>query len=146
MHAEDADIGQNAVIKYGMYSDILSSDTSEGLENINDLPFLLDPETGDKSLNFDPQKGIVFYIFLSFCTTASSFKSKIKIILGMKGHFEFVITAEDAVGHIDAAKVQIYLLREDQRVRFVVRSQPKEIRARIEDFRSVLSNITDLIG
>ena len=78
--------------------------------------------------------------------TASSFKSTIKIILGMKGHFEFVITAEDAVGHIDAAKVQIYLLREDQRVRFVVRSQPKEIRARIEDFRSVLSNITDLIG
>ena len=64
----------------------------------------------------------------------------------MKGHFEFVITAEDAVGHIDAAKVQIYLLREDQRVRFVVRSQPKEIRARNEDFRSVLSNITDLIG
>ena len=64
----------------------------------------------------------------------------------MKGHFEFVITAEDAVGHIDAAKVQIYLLREDQRVRFVVRSQPKEIRARIEDFRTVLSNITDLIG
>ena len=44
-----------------MYSDILSSDTSEGLENINDLPFLLDPETGDISLNFDPQKGIVIY-------------------------------------------------------------------------------------
>ena len=42
-----------------MYSDILSSDTSEGLENINNLPFLLDPETGDISLNFDPQKGIV---------------------------------------------------------------------------------------
>ena len=42
-----------------MYSDILSSDTSEGLENINDLPFLLEPETGDISLNFDPQKGIV---------------------------------------------------------------------------------------
>ena len=64
----------------------------------------------------------------------------------MKGHFEFVVTAEDSVGHIDAAKVQIYLLREDQRVRFVVRSQPKEIRARIDDFRHVLSNITDSIG
>ena len=48
-----------------MYSDILSSDTSEGLENINDLPFLLDPETGDISLNFDPQKGIVIYTFQS---------------------------------------------------------------------------------
>ena len=64
----------------------------------------------------------------------------------MKGHFEFVITAEDAIGHIDAAKVQIYLLREDQRVRFVVRSQPKEIRAHIDKFRSRLSNITDSIG
>ena len=73
MHAEDADIGKNAVIKYGMYSDILSSDTSEGLENINDLPFLLDPETGDISLNFDPQKGIVFNIYLIFCTARNGF-------------------------------------------------------------------------
>ena len=64
----------------------------------------------------------------------------------MKGHFEFVITAEDKVGHIDAAKVQIYLLREDQRVRFVVRGQPKEIRAEIDEFRNRLSNITDSIG
>ena len=50
-----------------MYSDILSSDTSEGLENINDLPFLLDPETGDISLNFDPQKGIFMHIFFMGC-------------------------------------------------------------------------------
>ena len=64
----------------------------------------------------------------------------------MKGHFEFVITAEDKVGHIDAAKVQIYLLREDQRVRFVVRGQPKEIRSEIDEFRNRLSNITDSIG
>ena len=69
-----------------------------------------------------------------------------KMIIGMKGHFEFVITAEDKVGHIDAAKVQIYLLREDQRVRFVVRGQPKEIRSQIDEFRSRLSNITDSIG
>ena len=47
-----------------MYSDILSSDTSEGLENINDLPFLLDPETGDISLNFDPQKGLKKFKYL----------------------------------------------------------------------------------
>ena len=67
-------------------------------------------------------------------------------MIGMKGHFEFVITAEDKVGHIDAAKVQIYLLREDQRVRFVVRGQPKEIRSQIDEFRSRLSNITDSIG
>ena len=57
MHADDADVGSNALIKYGMYSDILSSESSEGLENINDLPFLLDPENGEISLNFDPQKG-----------------------------------------------------------------------------------------
>ena len=60
VHAEDADTGKNAHIKYGMYSDILSSESSEGLENISDLPFLLDPETGDISLNFDPQKGTTF--------------------------------------------------------------------------------------
>ena len=49
-----------------MYSDILSSESSEGLENINDLPFLLDPETGEISLNFDPQKGWYYFYILHY--------------------------------------------------------------------------------
>ena len=59
-----------------MYSDILSSDTSEGLENINDLPFLLDPETGDISLNFDPQKGNFMHIFFMGCNKVGTLGGK----------------------------------------------------------------------
>ena len=71
-------------------------------------------------LNFDPQKG-------------------------MKGYFAFHVSVRDGFGHADKATVQIYLLREDQRVRFVFRSQPAEIRARINRFREVLGKVTDSI-
>jgi hypothetical protein len=65
------------------------SSSSENLENLNDPPFLVHPETGEISVNFDPQKG-------------------------MKGYFEFVVTVSDKAGHTDEAQVQIYLLRADQ--------------------------------
>ena len=42
---------------------------------------------------------------------------------GMKGHFDFGVRVADRAGHVDKAEVQIYLLREDQRVRFVMRNQ-----------------------
>ena len=57
---------------------------------------------------------------------------------GMKGYFAFHVSVRDGFGHVDKATVQIYLLREDQRVRFVFRNQPAEIRARIGRFREVL--------
>ena len=119
VHAFDVDEGDNADIIYSVYDGIRASELSEGLEGITD-PFMLNQTSGDIILNFDPQDG-------------------------MKGHFEFVVTARDRSKHIDAAKVQIYLIREDQRVKFVMRSHPAEIRARIDDFRSVLSNVTDAI-
>ena len=66
--------------------------------------------------------------------------------LGMKGYFAFHVSVRDGFGHVDKATVQIYLLREDQRVRFVFRSQPAEIRARINRFREVLGKVTGSIG
>lgn len=45
----------------------------------------------------------------------------------------------------DAAHVFIYLLREDQRVKFVLRQQPAQVRDHIQKFRTVLSNVTDAI-
>ena len=66
-----------------------TSVTSEGLENINRPPFLVDPLSGDISVNFDTQKG-------------------------MKGYFEFPVVVTDEAGHTDEADVQIYLLRADQ--------------------------------
>lgn len=43
------------------------------------------------------------------------------------------------------ARVFIYLLREDQRVRFVLRQHPFEVRDRVQPFRESLANVTGAI-
>lgn len=43
--------------------------------------------------------------------------------------------ANDTGGLQDKARVFIYLLREDQRVRFILRQQPMELRSRMDSFR-----------
>lgn len=50
--------------------------------------------------------------------------------------------ANDTGGLEDEAHVFIYLLREDQRVRFVLRAHPSEIRDKIHIFRSHLAKVT----
>ncbi|KAK1135246.1 hypothetical protein K0M31_008017 [Melipona bicolor] len=56
-----------------------------------------------------------------------------------------VVLANDTHGLKDTARVFIYLLREDQRVRFVLRQHPPEVRNRIEMFRETLGNVTGAI-
>ncbi|BFF92829.1 cadherin-23 [Drosophila madeirensis] len=119
VEATDADEGSNAKIGYYQIGEIRQT-LSEGLENVRKAPFLLDPETGEVQLNFDPQKG-------------------------MKGYFDFVVLANDTLGMRDVAHVFIYLLREDQKVRFVFRLQPDELRSRVDIFRDTLGNITESI-
>ncbi|KAH8267311.1 hypothetical protein KR018_005727 [Drosophila ironensis] len=119
VEATDADEGENGRIGYYQIGEIRQT-LSEGLENVKKAPFLLDPETGEVQLNFDPQKG-------------------------MKGYFDFVVLANDTLGMRDIAHVFIYLLREDQKVRFVFRLQPDELRARVDTFRDTLGNITESI-
>ncbi|KAH8330723.1 hypothetical protein KR067_006821 [Drosophila pandora] len=119
VEATDADEGENAKIGYYQVGDIRQT-LSEGLENVKKAPFLLDPETGEVQLNFDPQKG-------------------------MKGYFDFMVLANDTLGMRDVAHVFIYLLREDQKVRFVFRLQPDELRSRVDTFTDTLGNITDSI-
>lgn len=53
--------------------------------------------------------------------------------------------ANDTGGLQDEAHVFIYLLREDQRVRFVLRSHPSEIRDKIHVFRAQLAKVTDSV-
>ncbi|XP_068152690.1 cadherin-23 [Drosophila tropicalis] len=119
VEAFDADEGLNGKIGYYQVGDIRQT-LSEGLENVRKAPFLVDAETGDVQLNFDPQKG-------------------------MKGYFDFMVLANDTLGMRDVAHVFIYLLREDQKVRFVFRLQPDELRSRVGTFRDTLGNITESI-
>lgn len=102
-------MGPNAEVSYYLIGRIKMTLT-EGLDNIHRPPFLVERETGAVLLNFDPQ-------------------------YGMKGYFDFMIVANDTGGLQDMARVFIYLLREDQRVRFILRQQVAELRDKIEVFR-----------
>ena len=108
-----------STLQYSLCSPITPI-VSEGFEPSSLEPFAVDSGTGDILLNFDPQTH-------------------------QKGHFTFSVCVKDEGGLSDRAEVFIYLLREDQRVKFVMRSHPEEIRAKMLKFRSVLSNATDAI-
>ncbi|CAH1406526.1 unnamed protein product [Nezara viridula] len=117
--ATDPDLGRNGKMSYYMTSEVKMT-LSEGMDNIQTPPFIVDKDTGSVFVNFDPQKG-------------------------MKGYFDFTVMVNDTGGLSDTAHVFIYLLREDQRVKFVLRQHPQELRANIDKFRDVLGNVTGAI-
>ena len=109
VQAIDLDEGANGKIRYSIIGSPQSND-AEFLENIKNEPFVVNADNGDISLNFDPQ-------------------------LNMKGYFDFYVMANDTDNLQDTARVKIYLLRNDQRVLFVLRLTPQELRERLEKFR-----------
>lgn len=109
LKATDADVGENAKLSF-FHVGRIHRTLAEGLETIKDPSFLIEKNTGSVKLNFDPQKG-------------------------MKGYFDFTVVVRDSDGLNDTAHVFIYLLREDQRVRFVLRQQNFELREKIDKFR-----------
>jgi hypothetical protein len=109
LRASDADSGVNAKMAFFQIGKIHRT-LAEGLDTIKDSSFLIEKDTGSVKLNFDPQKD-------------------------MKGYFDFTVMVKDKDGFNDTAHVFIYLLREDQRVRFVLRQQSLETRERIDQFR-----------
>ncbi|CAG0922117.1 unnamed protein product [Notodromas monacha] len=117
--AVDPDYGQNAELTFAIVPPIRET-LSEGLESLRGPPFLVDEKNGVLQLNFDPQPG-------------------------MKGYFDFEVTVNDTGGLWDKSRVFIYLLREDQRVRFLLRLTPGELRGRLEVFQEALSNVTSSI-
>lgn len=109
LKAFDPDLGLNAKLSFFQVGKIHRT-LAEGLESVKEPSFLIDKDSGSLKLNFDPQKG-------------------------MKGYFDFTVVVRDRDGFNDTAHVFIYLLREDQRVRFVLRQQNFEIREKIDKFR-----------
>ena len=82
---EEKELYQNLLqVEYEIYEEIASS--GQNLEGAQDPKFVLNKTSGEVKLNFDP-------------------------LQGMKGHFEFVVIATDPSGHLDAARVKIYLIR-----------------------------------
>jgi cadherin 23 len=109
IRAIDADYGENAKLSYFQVGKIHRT-LAEGLDTIKEQPFLIDKETGSVKLNFDPQKG-------------------------MKGYFDFKVSVKDVGGFNDTAHIFIYLLRDDQRLKIVLRQQNFEIRERVDKFK-----------
>merc|ERR1719411_966156 len=119
VQAKDADYGLNAELEFFICSKVTPI-VYEGMDLNTTTAFVMDPVTGEIILNFDPQKN-------------------------QKGYFGFDVCVRDIGGQTDQAEVYIYLLREDQRVKFVLRSHPEEVRSRLLDFRSVIADITSSI-
>lgn len=61
------------------------------------------------------------------------------------GYFQLEILACDFAGHSTTTNVNIYILRDDQRVKIVFNEIPDFVRANQEDFINLLSNITGAI-
>ncbi|XP_053680882.1 cadherin-23 [Anopheles nili] len=119
LKANDADDGLNGLVRYYRHGEVRKT-LAEGLDDLRHDPFLVDAETGNVLLNFFPQKS-------------------------MRGYFDFPVTANDSYGCHDRAHVFIYLIREDQRVKFILRQRPSEIRHNIQSFREILSNVSGCI-
>ncbi|KAK6628109.1 hypothetical protein RUM44_010591 [Polyplax serrata] len=117
--AIDKDEGRNGQIRYYRIGDVRMTVT-EGMDRVQQQPFLVNEKTGSLYLNFYPQND-------------------------MKGYFQLTVLANDTGGLQDTAEVYIYLLRKDQRVRFVLRQHPSELRERIDKFRDGLKDITGAV-
>ncbi|XP_034041014.1 cadherin-23-like [Thalassophryne amazonica] len=61
------------------------------------------------------------------------------------GYFQLEILACDTAGQSDSAKVGIYILRDDQRVKIVINEIPEKVRLFQENFINLLSNITGAV-
>jgi cadherin 23 len=110
--AQDADADDNGKIRYSIVPGSTQASQTEALGTmVTAEPFAVDSSSGQITLNFDPRRD-------------------------MKGYFEFDVQASDSGGLSDTAKVKVYLLREDQRVMFILRLSPQEIRERLEKFRA----------
>lgn len=61
------------------------------------------------------------------------------------GYFQLEILACDLAGHSATSNVNIYILRDDQRVKIVFNEIPDWVRENQDDFIGLLSNITGAI-
>jgi hypothetical protein len=58
--------------------------------------------------------------------------------------FVLKVYVNDSSGFDDTTRVLVYLLRQDQRVNFVLRQHPQFLRTRIDQFREYVSIIKSL--
>jgi len=86
-----------------------------------------------------------FYPFVSTGLTDGVIRTYDLFTAYSPGYFQLEILACDFVGHSTTANVNIYILRDDQRVKIVFNEIPDVVRENQEEFVNLLSNITGAI-
>ncbi|XP_068597669.1 cadherin-23 [Brachionichthys hirsutus] len=117
--ALDNDIGNNSLVEYHIVTMRYFQSQSNGSEDVGSF-FIIGLKDGiirthDLLTTFDP------------------------------GYFQLEILACDYAGHSTTTNVNIYILRDDQRVKIVFNEIPDVVRENEEDFINLLSNITGAI-
>ncbi|KAM4730337.1 cadherin-23 [Anableps anableps] len=117
--ATDNDIGNNSVVQYHIVTIRYFQTQSNGSEDVGNI-FTIGLTDGmirtyDLFTAYDP------------------------------GYFQLEILACDFAGHSATTNVNIYILRDDQRVKIVFNEIPDWVRENQDDFISLLSNITGAI-
>uniref|UniRef100_A0A8D3DQ62 Cadherin-23 n=1 Tax=Scophthalmus maximus TaxID=52904 RepID=A0A8D3DQ62_SCOMX len=114
--ALDNDIGNNSVVQYHIVTIRYFQSQSNGSEDV----------------------GSIFTIGL----TDGIIRTYDLFTAYNPGYFQLEILACDFAGHSTTANVNIYILRDDQRVKIVFNEIPDLVRENQEDFVNLLSNIT----
>ncbi|TMS04323.1 Cadherin-23 [Larimichthys crocea] len=117
--AVDNDIGNNSIVKYYIVTIRYFQSLSNGSEDVGSI-FIIG-ETDGIIRTYD--------LFTAF----------------NPGYFQLEILASDFAGHSATANVNIYILRDDQRVKIVFNEIPDLVRKNQEEFINLLSNITGAI-
>ncbi|XP_055358213.1 cadherin-23 isoform X2 [Betta splendens] len=117
--AIDNDVGNNSVVNYHILTIYYYQSQSNSSEHVRDI-FVIGMTDGiirthDLFMTYHP------------------------------GFFQLEILACDLAGHSTTTTVNIYILRDDQRVKIVFNDIPDLVRKNQEDFISLLSNITGAI-
>ncbi|XP_035669276.1 cadherin-23-like isoform X2 [Branchiostoma floridae] len=122
--AIDPDAGNNSVVTYTITRQLYFDRDSEG-------NLMSTPKDATGTFNIESDTGQI--------VTGKVFSSD------EKGYYTLNVSARDIGGQSDNASVEIYLLREDQRVKIVFQRTPDEVRAFKDEFAALLSNITGAI-
>ncbi|XP_056292165.1 cadherin-23 [Pseudoliparis swirei] len=117
--ALDGDVGNNSVVQYHVVT----------------IRYFLSQSNGSEDV------GSIFIIGL----TDGVIRTYDLFTAYSPGYFQLEILACDFVGHSTTANVNIYILRDDQRVKIVFNEIPDVVRENQEEFVNLLSNITGAI-
>uniref|UniRef100_A0A3Q3WPX5 Cadherin-23 n=1 Tax=Mola mola TaxID=94237 RepID=A0A3Q3WPX5_MOLML len=117
--ATDNDIGNNSLVQYHIVTIRYFQSQSNGTEDVGSI------------FTIGLRDGIIrtYDLFTAY----------------NPGYFQLEILACDFAGHSTTTNVNIYILRDDQRVKIVFNEIPDLVRENQEDFVNLLSNITGAI-